>query len=839
MKFDEPGSAPVDTPLPPVQIAARVTVACLAYLAATRIASLFPASDQVLRAIWPASGIALAALLLNPRRLWPVLVGALALCGFTSNIVAGGRPVASSLGFTAASVLEWLGCAYIVHRAARGPVTFERVREVLALAAGAIAVNGVTSVIGAGTATLMADAPFGGFYTTWWVSNGLGILLVAPVIVSWRRIRDLLQDRVALRGAEAAAFWVAWCLFASWAFDGDPLASPWTPQPYMLAVLLAWPALRVGQRGVTSALLALAVIGIVSSGVVTGPSPLGGDTPQSRMVLLQIYLGITSLSGLLLAASYAQSKEAERAAQENGARLRALGDNIPDGMVYQVVRELDGRARFLYVSEGVTRLNGVTSDAVLRDARALYDLVIEEDRARLAAAEAASLAGMSVFSQAVRIRRPDGEIRWIDVASAPRRLPDGRVVWDGIQTDITKRKHSEAERDKLQAELAQAQKMDSIGRLAGGVAHDFNNMLGVIIGHAEMALDELDVESPVRKDLEALHHAATRSADLTRQLLAFARRQTATPRLLDLNATVEGMLKMLRRLMGENLALKWAPEPGLCPVLIDPAQVDQILANLCLNARDAVPDVGTITIRTRAVTLDAAFCAQHRDLEPGEYALLEVRDTGSGMPPEVLASVFEPFFTTKSPGRGTGLGLSTVFGIVKQNRGHIDVDSMPGAGTTVRVYLPRAAGESVEAAAAAPTAIPHGHGETILLVEDEPDLLEIGAEMIERLGYAVLSAATPGAALDLARAHGGEIRLVITDVVMPEMNGLELVTKVKADLPGMPCLFTSGYTADVIATSGVLNEGVHFIQKPFSMQTLALRIHEALARSGTRPPDTV
>ncbi len=402
----------------------------------------------------------------------------------------------------------------------------------------------------------------------------------------------------------------------------------------------------------------------------------------------------------------------------------------------------------------------------------------------------------------------------------------GRMV--AVFMDITERKQSEAEKEKLQEQLLQAQKMEAVGRLAGGVAHDFNNMLSVIIGRAELALMKLQPSDPLYKDLREIETVGKRSAVLTRQLLGFARRQTITPRVINLNDTIESMLKMLRRLIGEDINLLWKPAADLWPVKMDPAQIDQILANLVVNARDAIQDVGKITIETANVVLDVAYCAAHADLVPGHYTLLAFSDNGCGMDRETLASIFEPFFTTKPIGQGTGLGLATVYGIVKQNKGFINVYSEPGKGTTFKIFQPRYASPidqtSIEESKAAAT----GGKETILLVEDETAILEVAQMMLVKLGYTLLTATTPDEAIRLAEAYTGEIHLLITDVVMPGMNGRDLAGRLLTPYPSIKQLFMSGYTANVIAHHGVLEEGVHFIQKPFSIKDLASKVREAL-----------
>jgi PAS domain S-box-containing protein len=425
--------------------------------------------------------------------------------------------------------------------------------------------------------------------------------------------------------------------------------------------------------------------------------------------------------------------------------------------------------------------------------------------------------------------RPDGTQGWLITNKVPMYNQDGQVTGVlGTYEDITERKRAEEEREKLQAQLNQMQKMESVGRLAGGVAHDFNNMLGVILGHTEMAMAQIDSTHPLHADLQEIQKAANRSADLTRQLLAFARKQTAPPKVLDLNETVEGMLKMLRRLIGEDIDLAWLPARSLWPVNVDPSQIDQILANLCVNAKDAIGGVGKLTIETGGVTFDTSYCANHAGAVAGEYVLLAVSDNGCGMDEETRNRIFDPFFTTKEVGKGTGLGLATVYGIVKQNNGYINVYSEPGHGTTFKIYLPRHAGEIGQELMPKALKISKGRGETVLLVEDEPAILQMTKTMLQRIGYNVLAASTPGEAMRLAKENTGDIRLLITDVVMPEMNGRDLAAEILSLYPNLKSLFMSGYTSNVIAHQGVLDVGVKFIQKPFSMKDLAAKVRAAL-----------
>lgn len=402
------------------------------------------------------------------------------------------------------------------------------------------------------------------------------------------------------------------------------------------------------------------------------------------------------------------------------------------------------------------------------------------------------------------------------------------AMW-AIVRDLTERKKAEKSRMELEGQLRQAQKMESIGRLAGGVAHDYNNMLSVILGYAELSLAKTTPGSVLHDNLSEILDAARRSAGITRQLLAFARKQTVEPQVLDLNVTVEGMLKILQRLIGEDLQLHWLPGDDLWLVHIDPSQVDQILANLCINARDAIAEGGTIRIATANCTLDQEFCRHHAGCRPGDHVRLAISDTGCGMDAETIDKIFEPFFTTKNPGQGTGLGLATVYGIVQQNHGIIDVASRPGQGTTFTIYLPRHGMENKAPVDEEKSALGTGGGETILIVEDEAAILRLAARILRQAGYRVFTAATPSQALQLAAKINGPLHLLLTDVIMPEMNGRELEQLLRALRPHMQSLFMSGYTAGHVGERGILADGgVNFLQKPFTAESLLAKVQQLL-----------
>lgn len=557
----------------------------------------------------------------------------------------------------------------------------------------------------------------------------------------------------------------------------------------------------------------------------------GGDQPFTSHDL-DLLTGLAASAAIALdnARMLAERKQAEETLRLSEERFRRVVESSPFAIA---ILTMQGRMDYLNPKYAEVFGYGCADIPTLEDwLRLVSPDPVNRECLRsqwLKALDSTLTRTPDADGQVSEITCRDGSVRTVRIFV--NRMDD-RVL--AIFHDLTAQKCAEEEKDKLHAQLLQAQKMESVARLAGGVAHDFNNMLTAILGHAELGLVQAAPADPLRRRLEEIRDAAKRSANLTHQLLAFARRQTVAPRLLDLNETIEGMLKMLRRLIGENIDLAWLPKAGLWPVLMDPTQVDQILANLCVNSRDAIAEVGRVTIETKNVTLDEAYCTLHAECLPGDYVMLTVSDSGCGMSKEIQDKLFEPFFTTKEVGRGTGLGLATVYGIVRQNGGFINVYSEPGEGTTFRLYLPRHA--AVATLQQGETVVPtiFRGSETVLLVEDEVAILNLGKMMLENMGYRVLAAATPKEALRLARDANSRIHLLMTDVVMPEMNGRELSRQLLALFPDLACLFTSGYTADVIANSGVLEPGIHFIHKPFSMPDLSRKIREALDGAGKR-----
>ncbi|HVO82429.1 MAG TPA: PAS domain S-box protein [Terriglobales bacterium] len=428
----------------------------------------------------------------------------------------------------------------------------------------------------------------------------------------------------------------------------------------------------------------------------------------------------------------------------------------------------------------------------------------------------------NVFRGVLANRKKNGEIFYLEKTIAPVRDAEGRIThFISNDRDIT-------ERRRLEAQLLQAQKMDAIGKLAGGVAHDFNNLLMVISAYAELMLDAVAPEDPLRHNLQEILTAARRAADLTRQLLAFSRKQLQSLRLLDLNSVIQDISKMLPRLIGEDIELVVVPGPDLGSVRADPVQIEQVMMNLAANARDAMPGGGKLTIETARVHLDETYVQSHSIVPPGDYVLLSVADTGQGIAPGHLPHIFEPFYTTKEDGKGTGLGLATVYGIVKQSGGYIWVYSELGLGTTFKIYLPSHHRKAFPTLVSKPLeGAPRGN-ETILLVEDEAAVRESTREFLTLSGYTVLEAGNGEGALHVAREYPGPIHLMVTDVVMPHLGGAQLAEQLAAERPQMKVLFVSGYAESTILRHGVMDVSTCFLQKPFGLKTLARKVREVL-----------
>jgi PAS domain S-box-containing protein len=542
------------------------------------------------------------------------------------------------------------------------------------------------------------------------------------------------------------------------------------------------------------------------------------DLTEQRKAEYAIHDAEGNLTGMRkIVRELTERKQVEQALRESEERLRLITETITE--VFWIATP--DISRMLFVSPGYERVWRRSRTSLYDNPRSFLDSVHSDDRERVAAVLSAQLAG-EPFEHEYRILQPGGSVRWIWDRGFPVRDDAGHLTcYVGVAQDITRRK-------QLEDQLRQAQKMEAIGQLAGGIAHDFNNLLTIISGYGELVFEQLPEGDPSSARMASILKAAQTATSLTRQLLAFSRQQILSPRVLDLNQVVAEMRSMLERLIGEDIEFSTIPAPGLGQVKADPGQIEQILLNLSVNSRDAMPTGGKLIIETANVELDQNYVQQHIPVTRGSYVMLSVSDTGTGMDAETQKRVFEPFFTTKEKGYGTGLGLSTVYGIVKQSGGHIWMYSELGRGTTFKVYLPRIdEPENAADLVTRPKNLCCGT-ESILFVEDNESIRELGCEVLEARGYHVLKAENGLEALRVAQQHSGTLHLLLTDLVMPGISGRVLAEKMTELRPDIKVLYLSGYTDDTIMRHGELDPNMRFLQKPFTPYALARKVREVL-----------
>jgi PAS domain S-box-containing protein len=574
--------------------------------------------------------------------------------------------------------------------------------------------------------------------------------------------------------------------------------------------------------GITMAAAIMETVGLHLPKYFT-PPPLGAWL----LILLAVVIGtlpsiqvLRALKEALATARHQVGKLelAEQALRESEERFRAIVEMAPDGIFFA-----DATGRFIEVNEAACRQLGYTREQLLQ--RRIFDIT-PGHQAESAATRFESSASNGGHYESCQLRSDGTEIP-VELGIA-KMMFRGQPVTVGIARDIAARKHAEAERARMEEQFRQAQKMECVGRLAGGIAHDFNNQLTVINGYGELLLGELGAQDPLREFALEIRKAGQRAAGLTQQLLAFSRKQITEPQPLNLNLIVADAEKMLQRLVGEDIQVEARLDPALGAVLADSGQMHQVLMNLAVNARDAMPTGGKLVIETSNVELEETEVTRHLGAKPGRHVLVAVTDCGVGMDKETLGHIFEPFFTTKGKGEGTGLGLSTVYGIVRQSEGWLWVVSEPGKGSTFKIYLPRVDIGVQADEAAKPSGAELGGSETILVVEDQEEVRRLAVRMLKSYGYEVLVAASGADAMQLSVRHPGRLHLMLTDVVMPGMTGKELAERQKALRPEMKVLYTSGYTDDVIARRGILEPGMFYIPKPYSRQALAEKVRAVL-----------
>ena len=906
---------------------ALVVLVGIAYYASERLGYLFAISNRVVT-LWPPSGLMLGILLVSRRRDWPAIVIG-GLLGSVGADLHSGYSIPLAIGATLANGAETIFAAQVVSWRLRRRITLSSLRDVGELVlSGAVVSNAVTACLGAVLLHVGFRTPLPRAWLLWWIGDGLGMMIVAPIIICGMAIRAH-RPWHGRRVAEGVILLIVIALVSQTILGP---AHQWAVQPgsYAILPLIFWAALRFGPFGGAAATLTVAVIATWNAAL--GFGPFAGASLSSAETAAQIYafLAVASLCGLVSAAVLDERELAARRQRESEDRYRAVVEAVtdvilttdddgriqfvnpavegtfgysPDELIGQeltlllpeafgrftfpwhaaamaglrkdgteiqlevsfgersddarrvstaILRDIsekraaeqalaatEDRMRFALEAScvgvwevdfatGVTRwsttleaLHGLAPGAFGGTFGAFIEQIYAEDRPQIEAEIERATRNHTDASIAYRSIWPDGSIHWLSGV--------GRTFYDasgnptravGIGFDVT-------ERRALEEQYRQAQKMEAIGQLAGGVAHDFNNLLTAIQGYGSMLAEEFDSDSPHREDVGEILHAATRAASLTRQLLAFSRQQVLAPRALNLGDSVCAIEPMLRRLIGEHIDLQTRIDPDVGQVLADFGQIEQVILNLAVNARDAMPNGGFLLLEVSNAELDEDYARTHLSIEPGRYVTLAVSDNGVGMDAATAARIFDPFFTTKPVGKGTGIGLSTVYGIVKQSNGAIRVYSEPGRGTTFRAYLPRV-DQQAEIAGVA-TAETHRPGtETVLLVEDDAAIRKMAKRALERAGYTTLSAGTPAEAFEAAKAYDGEIDLLLTDVVLPEMSGRVVAQKLSQQQPGLRVLYMSGYTGDAVLLRGVLEREAQFLQKPFTHNDLLRKVRETL-----------
>jgi PAS domain S-box-containing protein len=770
---------------------------------------------------WPPAGIAIGLLLIWGIRAWPgIAVGAAALLlpDLLSRYSVG-TALVTGLGEVIADTLPPVVGAWAARRALRGADPLARAADLFRLVGwtGPVA-QGLAATLGVGAiwAGGMLQGPaLTGAWISWFVSNVASVALIVPLCLAWRRpwpverpLRHLLVYGVALLSGGLVFFWI------------DPATA--ASLRYLGFLVVLWAAFWLGVRGATAAALLLSATAIWAT--VEGHGAFAVGPVAEQVVLLGFYVATLGLTGQALAVVLAEREAGAARLRDGEARLRAILEATP-----MPIAMSDATRRIEFRNRRFLELFGWTSadvpDVVTWFRRAYPDPAYRAEMAMAweQSSVEARRTGGDVAVPGVRITCKDGAVRDIDLIGT---FLGDRVVL--LFVDLTERRRAEAQRQELQAQLAQAQRIESIGRLAGGVAHDLNNLLSPVLSFADLLLEEAAPASQQAEDLGQIKRAAERARDLTRQLLALGRKQVLDIRTLDLRTELARFERLLRLALREDVRLVQRIPATLGPVRADPGQLEQVVMNLAVNAQQAMPGGGVVTLELADVQVDEER-RPRPEVAPGAWVRLSVSDTGAGMDQAVLERVFEPFFTTRKMGEGTGLGLSIVHGIVSQHRGHVFATSTPGQGSTFHVFLPRAtAGETPSPRPPAPAPARVGSG-TILLAEDEEGVRSVAVRVLERIGYRVLAAPDATRCLALAAAEPGRIDLLLTDVVMPDLDGRRLHERLSELRPGLPVIYMSGYAGEVVTHHGVLEWGGAFIQKPFTAEQLAVTVRRALS----------
>ena len=798
------------TALAALRWSARALALAAAYFVVAKIGLRYATIGPSISPVWPPTGLAVAALVLLGPGYWPAILLGAFLANATTSI-----PILAAAGIACGNATEAWVAAYLLRSRAGQHLALDDLRGVRTFVGVAAPIGALASAtVGVTTLWLAHVVPGAGVWSAlslWWAGDYLGALVVAPAFLTWvGRAGAPIGRRTALE----LSLLVGGAVLATIAIFGGLLPASLLPPaeyPFLLFPFVIGAALRFGPRG--ASLLTMTVATLVVGYTVRGGGPFVMQTVPSTDAALLLYIGVLAVTGLSLGPATARHERAERALREANEHLAAVIQSSP-----LAIYTLDPTSTVQTWNRAAEALYGWPAEEVIgRPLPTIGQDVEDHGRLRDRVLRGESLRGVEVTR-----RRKDGTLVNISLSVAPLHDAAGRVAGMlSLAADVT-------EMRQLEVQYRQAQKMEAVGRLAGGIAHDFNNLLTAIIGTTALVLEDLGLESRVRLDIQEIEKAAKRAAGLTRQLLIFSRQQVLEPRALDLNALVGNLEKMLHRLIGEDIELRTKPAALLGAVRADPGQLEQAIVNLVVNARDAMPQGGRLTIETADVELDRGYVVGHVPTQPGPYVLLAISDTGVGMDGATKARLFEPFFTTKEPGRGTGLGLATVYGIVKQSGGYIWVYSELGRGTTFKIYLPRVAEtpEAPESTTGTPTQV--GGSETLLVVEDQEEVRKLTKRVLAARGYTVLAARNGAEALEIVAQHPSQIHLMITDVVMPGMNGRELAQLACARRSDLKVLYVSGYTGEAVLQHRLLEPGVAFLQKPFTPDVLARKTREVL-----------
>jgi PAS domain S-box-containing protein len=792
----------------PLPFAARIALLAAIYFLAGRLGFIASAVHPVVSSAWPPSGIALAALLLFGMRLWP----AITIGAFVVNVTGGIAPLAAAtiaVGNTLEGVLgAWLLATIAGFRTEPEPLG--RLRDVLALVVfGAVLSTPVAATVGVTVLTVFGGAPaipYGTAWMAWWTGDAIGILLVTPLILTWVKGP---RPRITARDAvEAGALFIVLIAFTVVLFQA--------PFSYVYAIfpVTIWAALRFGPRGGATASFVVAALAIWYT--VSGVGPFATSTAAHNLFQLQTFISLLAITTLILAGVIAERRSAEAALQRSRKQHHDIVYYASVGVI-----QTDREGKILLANPALARMLGYDSADHLVGRNVVDDVYWDETQHAAIIARYDLLADGAALE--VQWKRKDGSPTWVDLQARAVKDPEGRTVYvEGFAYDLTARKH-------LERQFQQAQKMEAVGRLAGGVAHDFNNLLTVIASCTDFVLDDQSLSGTHRADLVEVKKATDRATSLTRQLLAFGRTQVLHPHTINLNDRLVDLLPMLKRLFETTIDIRIETMSDLWAVRADPGQIEQVLLNLAINARDAMPEGGALTFSTENCVVEAepADLNKQYTMTPGDYVLLRVRDTGVGMDEEIQRKIFEPFFTTKEVGKGTGLGLATAYGIVKQSGGYIKVRSAPGKGTEFLIYLPR-----TDAAPDKIVPLEHRNGSpasgTVLLVEDETAVRQALQRILVAAGYSVIPAGDGSDALELFLARKGDIDLLITDLVMPGIGGRELARQCSALRSALKVIYLSGYTRDSLLSQETFEEGTEFIEKPFTRDAILDRISRVL-----------